>query len=170
HERFEIFVIAGDAEGLVRRVVSQADQIIRALSERHNLASGVVTQHGSFTSTLFRRSEDRGRDLVGRRRHVHSQPGRQQRHEQNYDFFLHLECSVYYIIPSVVLHARRNQTMQRREFLTLLPTFPLIAGAAPAPLKIKRVEPYVLKIGPRRDIVCARVETADGIYGWGEGT
>ena len=60
--------------------------------------------------------------------------------------------------------------MKRREFLTLLPTFPLIAGADPATLKIKRVEPYVLKIGSRRDIVCARVETADGIYGWGEGT
>ena len=34
----------------------------------------------------------------------------------------------------------------------------------------RRVEPFVLKIGARRDIVCARVETAEGIHGWGEGT
>ena len=50
------------------------------------------------------------------------------------------------------------------------------AGSAPAQmrtsgdLKITRVEPYVLRIGRRSDIVCARVETADGLHGWGEGT
>src|SRR5215472_3647256 len=55
----------------------------------------------------------------------------------------------------------------RRDFLKL----PLLAAAAdPATLKIRSVEPHVLKIGPRRDIVCARVETAEGIHGWGEGT
>ncbi len=37
-------------------------------------------------------------------------------------------------------------------------------------LKIRRVDPYVLRIGSRSDIVCARVETEDGIHGWGEGT
>src|SRR5215469_13678627 len=64
----------------------------------------------------------------------------------------------------------------RREFLKLgslcaLPVSPLLAAVAdPATLKIRSVEPHVLKIGPRRDIVCARVETAEGIHGWGEGT
>jgi galactonate dehydratase len=37
-------------------------------------------------------------------------------------------------------------------------------------LKITRVEPFVIRIGPRTDVVCARVETAEGIHGWGEGT
>ncbi len=37
-------------------------------------------------------------------------------------------------------------------------------------LKIRRVDPYLIRIGNRRDIVCARVETEDGIHGWGEGT
>ncbi len=37
-------------------------------------------------------------------------------------------------------------------------------------LRITRVEPFVLRIGRRSDVVCARVETADGIHGWGEGT
>lgn len=37
-------------------------------------------------------------------------------------------------------------------------------------LKIRRVDPYVFRIGSRSNIVCVRVETAEGIYGWGEGT
>ncbi|MEX2262010.1 MAG: mandelate racemase/muconate lactonizing enzyme family protein [Bryobacteraceae bacterium] len=44
------------------------------------------------------------------------------------------------------------------------------ARAAAAPLKIARVDPYVLRIGGRSDIVCARVEASDGVHGWGEGT
>src|SRR5712691_6427903 len=60
--------------------------------------------------------------------------------------------------------------LARREFLGFGAVLPLTAGADPATLKIKRVEPYVLKIGARRDIVCARIETAEGIHGWGEGT
>jgi galactonate dehydratase len=44
------------------------------------------------------------------------------------------------------------------------------ADADPATLKIAKVEPYVLKIGNRSDIVCARVQTEDGFHGWGEGT
>jgi L-alanine-DL-glutamate epimerase-like enolase superfamily enzyme len=44
-----------------------------------------------------------------------------------------------------------------------------MAGADPATLKIKRIETHVLKIGSRRDIVCVRIETAEGIHGWGEG-
>lgn len=37
-------------------------------------------------------------------------------------------------------------------------------------LRIRRVEPFVVRIGSRRDIVCARLETEEGIHGWGEGT
>jgi len=44
------------------------------------------------------------------------------------------------------------------------------AEAASGTLKITRVEPFVLRIGRRSDIVCARVQTAEGIHGWGEGT
>ena len=46
----------------------------------------------------------------------------------------------------------------------------LRAAAEPAKLKIRAVEPFVLRIGARRDIVCARVTTEQGIHGWGEGT
>jgi galactonate dehydratase len=46
----------------------------------------------------------------------------------------------------------------------------LLAQSRTGDLKITRVEPYVLRIGRRQDIVCARVETADGLHGWGEGT
>ncbi len=42
--------------------------------------------------------------------------------------------------------------------------------ADPASLKIRRVDPYVLRIGGRSDIVCVRIETEEGIHGWGEGT
>ena len=37
-------------------------------------------------------------------------------------------------------------------------------------LRITRVEPFVLRIGRRSDLVFVRIETADGIHGWGEGT
>ena len=43
-------------------------------------------------------------------------------------------------------------------------------AADQAPLKIKRIDPYVIRIGSRTDVVCARVETEEGIHGWGEGT
>jgi galactonate dehydratase len=61
----------------------------------------------------------------------------------------------------------------RRDILraAALPLSPLVAAAAnPDTLKIRRIEPYVLRIGARRDIVCARVETEEGLHGWGEGT
>ena len=64
----------------------------------------------------------------------------------------------------------------RREFLKLgtlstIPVSPLLAAAAdPATLKIRSVEAHVLRIGRRNDVVCARIETAEGIHGWGEGT
>lgn len=40
----------------------------------------------------------------------------------------------------------------------------------PGALRIRRIDPYVLRIGSRANVVCARVETAEGIHGWGEGT
>ena len=64
----------------------------------------------------------------------------------------------------------------RRELLRAIACVPapvstLVAAAAdPATLKIASVEPYVLRIGGRANIVCARVQTEDGFHGWGEGT
>ncbi len=46
----------------------------------------------------------------------------------------------------------------------------MAAAADPTTLKIRSVEAHVLKIGRRSDIVCARIETDEGIHGWGEGT
>jgi galactonate dehydratase len=73
---------------------------------------------------------------------------------------------------------------RRRDFLSLAAT--VSAGAiAPAlgafralaqdqrgraPLTIRRVDAHVIRIGARSNIVCARVETAEGLHGWGEGT
>ena len=49
--------------------------------------------------------------------------------------------------------------------------FPLLAQMRDnSPLKITRVEPYLVRIGDRTAYPLARVETADGLYGWGEGT
>jgi galactonate dehydratase len=53
--------------------------------------------------------------------------------------------------------------LPRRYFLQLLAT-------QPQTLKIRRVDPHVLRIGNRKDIVCCRIETEEGIHGWGEGT
>src|SRR5262249_43489426 len=67
--------------------------------------------------------------------------------------------------------------MLRRGFLrsvvwtpSLLPESAKEAFAQSAGLKIRSVEPYVIRVGSRRDIVCCRVETEEGIHGWGEGT
>src|SRR4029079_294870 len=38
-----------------------------------------------------------------------------------------------------------------------------------SPLRITRVEPHVLRVG-NTNYPMARIETAEGIYGWGEGT
>ena len=71
------------------------------------------------------------------------------------------------------------RSMDRRDFFLRL-----AAAAAPAPciaatgegrvapdrLKIARVDPYVIRIGSRRNVVVCRVETSDGLHGWGEGT
>ena len=37
-------------------------------------------------------------------------------------------------------------------------------------LRITRVEPFVVRIGKRTEYPLVRIETADGIHGWGEGT
>jgi galactonate dehydratase len=62
--------------------------------------------------------------------------------------------------------------LTRRQVLqaSALPATAALAQLRTGDLKITRVEPYVLRIGRRSDIVCARVETADGLHGWGEGT
>jgi len=66
----------------------------------------------------------------------------------------------------------------RRRFLqagaaAALPCPVLVAQARqadPAALKIRRVDPYLVRIGRRADIVSVRIETEEGIHGWGEGT
>ncbi|MBK5290475.1 MAG: mandelate racemase/muconate lactonizing enzyme family protein [Acidobacteriia bacterium] len=62
--------------------------------------------------------------------------------------------------------------ISRRQLLAAAP-LPFLApfrALAHGPLKIAAVEPFVLKIGPRRDIVAVRIRTEDGVHGWGEGT
>ncbi|MFN7923284.1 MAG: mandelate racemase/muconate lactonizing enzyme family protein [Bryobacteraceae bacterium] len=66
--------------------------------------------------------------------------------------------------------------MTRRCLLRLAAAAPAVAcferlrGETRPPLKIRKIDPYVLAVGGRKDIVCCRVETDDGSYGWGEGT
>ncbi len=64
--------------------------------------------------------------------------------------------------------------MNRRDFLSFPLTAPAVwqlpARAAEATLKITRVDAHVLRIAGRSDIVCCRIETAEGVHGWGEGT
>jgi galactonate dehydratase len=59
--------------------------------------------------------------------------------------------------------------LSRRKLLAAAAPAPLYAWAR-GPLKIRRVEPVVLRIGGRSNIVCCRIETDDGVHGWGEGT
>ncbi|MGH9721052.1 MAG: mandelate racemase/muconate lactonizing enzyme family protein [Bryobacteraceae bacterium] len=68
--------------------------------------------------------------------------------------------------------------IDRRHFLKSALALPLPAArllaqaraADAAALKIRRVDPHVLRIGGRSDVVCVRIETEEGIHGWGEGT
>lgn len=46
----------------------------------------------------------------------------------------------------------------------------LAGGRSHSPLRIATVEPHIIRIGRRSNIVCCRVETEDGVHGWGEGT
>jgi galactonate dehydratase len=63
-------------------------------------------------------------------------------------------------------------TLTRRDLLRsfALTGVPLLAADKDETLRIRSVEAHVLRIGRRSDIVCARVTTEDGFYGWGEGT
>jgi galactonate dehydratase len=72
-------------------------------------------------------------------------------------------------------------TLNRRRFLHCAASaaavpLPVSAWFAQArrernpPLKIRAIEPHVIRIGRREDIVCARVLTEEGVHGWGEGT
>jgi galactonate dehydratase len=75
--------------------------------------------------------------------------------------------------------------MNRRNFLfaTAAPALAPLAASVFAPLrahgqdarpsdslKITRVEPHVLRVGRRAAVPCCRIETAEGIHGWGEAT
>ena len=60
--------------------------------------------------------------------------------------------------------------LSRRALVGLGAVAPLLAAPDAATLKIRKVEPFVVRINARRDLVCARVETEEGIHGWGEGT
>lgn len=69
--------------------------------------------------------------------------------------------------------------MHRRGFLIRLaaaaaPGSVLATFAAQGPgqsrLEIARVDPHVIRIGSRKNIVVCRIETTDGLHGWGEGT
>lgn len=63
--------------------------------------------------------------------------------------------------------------LTRREWVRAalaLPAFFREARAAAGTLKIRRVDPYVLKFGSRGGYVCCRIETEEGLHGWGEGT
>lgn len=70
---------------------------------------------------------------------------------------------------------RQPLRLSRRSILAAMAA-PLPSAFAQArarvdtPLKIRSVEPFVVRIGRRRDIVCCRVRTEDGLHGWGEGT
>ncbi len=71
-----------------------------------------------------------------------------------------------------------SAVMDRRDFFrlaaaTALSPFSALGQArdgVQSPLKIARVEPHVIRVGSRKNIVVCRVETSDGIHGWGEGT
>ena len=76
-----------------------------------------------------------------------------------------------------------SSTIPRREFLArgaqlaaagaIFESVPLAAQdrrETASELLIRCVEPFVLRIGGRDNLVCVRIETAEGIHGWGEGT
>lgn len=67
--------------------------------------------------------------------------------------------------------------MLRRDFIrqsaAATAAFPALRSARSQSrnsLTIARVDPFVVRIGSRKNIVLCRVETADGLHGWGEGT
>lgn len=67
--------------------------------------------------------------------------------------------------------SRRAFVRQSLGGLTGLGALPLWAQLRDSgALRITRVEPVLLRIGERTNYPLVRVETADGIHGWGEGT
>lgn len=50
------------------------------------------------------------------------------------------------------------------------PLLAQLATVSRSPLRIAKVKPRVIRIGRRSNIVCCRIETEDGVHGWGEGT
>ena len=75
-----------------------------------------------------------------------------------------------------MIWANRHSTSRRHFLRNTAGT--LAAGALPAlaqqhdggGLRITRVEPHIVRIGARTQYMLARVETEEGIHGWGEGT
>lgn len=63
-----------------------------------------------------------------------------------------------------------RRALLRTCLASALPVYSQTRARVETPLKIRKVEPHLVKIGRRRDIVCCRIETEDGIHGWGEGT
>ena len=82
-----------------------------------------------------------------------------------------------HVPPIQAPQSSREFGTSRRDFLRQAGTL-MAAGAYPllaqlrdnSPLKVTRVEPYLVRIGDRTTYPMVRVETADGLYGWGEGT
>jgi galactonate dehydratase len=63
-----------------------------------------------------------------------------------------------------------RRAILRTALASALPAYAQTRARVETPLKIRKVEPVLIRIGRRRDIVCCRIETEDGIHGWGEGT
>lgn len=75
------------------------------------------------------------------------------------------------ISPGVTKWMNFNMPTRRQVLrLAAMPSLlPWVEGQSRG-LKIRSVKAYVIRLGNRRDIVCCRVETDEGIHGWGEGT
>jgi galactonate dehydratase len=67
--------------------------------------------------------------------------------------------------------SRRDFLRQSVGGLMVCGGYPLLAQLRDnSELKITRVEPYLVRIGDRTAYPLVRVETAEGLHGWGEGT
>jgi galactonate dehydratase len=158
--------------------VSQAQNRRFAAKDRHEYRASHVDRRSTPGQTfclLYRR-------FAGLRRSIIVEPI--DRESNGHRRTLRCGCGVLKSGVTV-----RDQTLiqraalRRRDFLRLAAT----AGAAAvsplgglraraqqergrAPLKIRSVEAHVIRIASRSNIVCARIETEDGLHGWGEGT
>lgn len=71
--------------------------------------------------------------------------------------------------------AESGAMLSRRNLLSLaagIPASRLAAAraASRSELRIARVEPFVVRVGGRKRALVCRVETEEGVHGWGEGT